>query len=113
MHYQDNLLQFCCYQINLTQPIKVKSIQSIHHVIVKLCDFVMTLISPLGSISEGGRGPQSTRAQLEKGLPALYGLKLVEDLLLEYEPLISSLVVKFPDVRYVWNPKIYFIHFMR
>ena len=68
----------------------------------------MTLISPLGSISEGGSGPQSTRAQLAKGLPALYGLKLVEDLLLEYEPLISSLVVKFPDVRYVWNPKIYF-----
>ena len=107
MHNQDNLLQFCCYQINLTQPIKVKSIQSIHQVIVKLCDSVMTLISPLGSISEGGRGPHSTRAQLAKGLPALYGLKLVDDLLLEYEPLISSLVVKFPDVRYVWNPKIY------
>ena len=26
------------------------------------------------------------------------------DLLLEYEPLISSLVVKLLDVRYVWNP---------
>ena len=29
---------------------------------------------------------------------------MVLDLLLEYEPLISSLVVKLLDVRYVWNP---------
>ena len=40
-------------------------------------------IIPLASMREGGRGPQRTMAQLEKGLPALYGLKLVLDLLLE------------------------------
>ena len=34
-------------------------------------------------MSEGGLGPQSTRAQLLKGFPALYGLKLVLDLLEE------------------------------
>ena len=53
MHNQDNLLQFCCYQINLTQPIKVKSIQSIHHVIVKLCDPNLTS----GVYQRGRQGP--------------------------------------------------------
>ena len=63
---------------------------------------------PVASIRLGFRGEHKTSLQFANKLPALNGLKFAWVRLLEYDPLISSLVVRFAELRYcnLFNMKI-------
>ena len=63
-------------------------------------DTSSSLFSPVASIRLGFSGEHNTSLQLANKLPALNGLKLAWVRLLEYDPFISSLVVRFAELRY-------------